>query len=251
MHRGYIKAWRKILTSSMYKSLTASQRDVLWACLLSANHNESEWEWQGNMFRCKPGQFITSLDSMKGLCARDTSIRNIRTALVKLEKYDFLANKSTKTGRLISITNWDSYQQDTKQTDKQTDKGVTKDRQSTDKALTPNKNDKNYKNGKNKEIKTRFLDHVDLKDKEFETLKKKYGETRANRMIEVLNNYFMANTKRLKKYTSHYGAINSWVVGDVLEKMPMEGSGNESIYDRLIRENEEADALVRQKGSNP
>jgi len=153
MHRGYIKAWRKILTSPMYKSLNASQRDILWACLLSANHEVASWEWQGEMFECKPGQFVTSLDSLKALCARDTSIRNIRTALVKLEKCQFLANKSTKTGRLISIINWESYQQDKKQPDKQIDKALTKDRQSADKTLTPNKNDKNDKNDKNKEQK--------------------------------------------------------------------------------------------------
>jgi len=87
MHRGYIKVWRKLLTSKTYKPLKASQRDVLLACLLMANHAENTWEWKGHIINLKPGQFVTSLDSIKSVCAPDTSIRNIRTALKKLEKY--------------------------------------------------------------------------------------------------------------------------------------------------------------------
>lgn len=79
------------------------------------------------------------------------------------------------------------------------------------------------KEKKRKEIKGKFLDYVELLPKEFETLKKKYSDIRANKAIEVLNNYFMADTRRLKKYTSHYGVINSWVMDKVLEKMPMQG----------------------------
>lgn len=145
MFRGYIKTWRKILSSSMYQQLTACQRDVFWACLLSANHQAKQWEWQGEIFECQAGQFVTSLASIKKLCARDTSTRNIRTALDKLEKWQFLTNKSTKQGRLITIINWDTYQSQEIEADKGTDKRLTKDRQTTDKRLTTNNNDKNEK----------------------------------------------------------------------------------------------------------
>ena len=110
MIHGWIKLWRKLLNSNMYKSLTAHQRDVMIQCLLLANHEEREWEWEGVVFECKPGQFITSLDSLKKLCAKNVSLKNIRTSLLKLEKWGFLANKSAKTGRLITICNWLSYQ---------------------------------------------------------------------------------------------------------------------------------------------
>ncbi len=227
MHRGYIKAWRKILSSSMYKRLTASQRDLMWVCLLSANHEIASWEWQSKIISCQPGQFITSLASLKNKCAKDTSIKNIRTGLLKLEKWQFLANKPTKTGRLITIMNWKAYQD----VEIKTAKRTAKRRQRGGKEAASNKNDKN---DKNKEIKTRFLDYVDLKDTEFETLKKKHGEDRANRMVEVLNDYFVADVKRLKKYTSHYGAINSWVAEKVLEKMPMQGISQNNLIGKTI-----------------
>lgn len=128
---GYIKAYRKTLKSDMYQVLTASQRDVFWACLLLANHKPKQWEWNGEVYMCKPGEFITSLASLKKNCASDTSIKNIRTALDKLEKWDFLAIKATKSGRLISIKNWDIYQMQENETGKDTGKEPAKNRQLT------------------------------------------------------------------------------------------------------------------------
>ena len=110
MHRGYIKVWRKTLESDMYKSLTSTQRDVFLALLLLANHKPKTWEWKGNLFACNPGQFITSLDSIKRLCAKNVTIQNIRTVMDKFVKWGFLTNESTKTGRLITIINWEAYQ---------------------------------------------------------------------------------------------------------------------------------------------
>ena len=140
--QGYVKTWRKVLSSTMYKGLTASQRDVFWICLLLANHKHKEWEWKGDIFECDPGQFITSLANIEELCAKDTSTRNIRTALNKLEKWQFLTSESTKTGRLITILNWGSYQMQENNTDKGNAKEVTKDRQRGDKEVTTTKNDK-------------------------------------------------------------------------------------------------------------
>jgi len=139
---GWIKLHRKLLKSDMYQALNAGQRDVLIMCLLLANHEENEWEFEGRIYKAEPGQFITSLASLKKHCAKDVSTRNIRTALQKLEKWQFLTNKSTKTGRLITILNWDTYQSVNNETDKDTDKQVTKHRQRGDKEVTTNKNDK-------------------------------------------------------------------------------------------------------------
>ena len=107
---GYVKAWRKTLDSQMYKHLTAEQRDVFWICLMLANHTGKEWEWGKEIFRCNPGQFITSLNTLNELTAKNTTLKKIRIALDKLEKWGFLANKTAKTGRLITICNWSTYQ---------------------------------------------------------------------------------------------------------------------------------------------
>ena len=135
----------------MYKKLKTSQRDVMIQCLLLANHKKNKWLYNGNIYECNPGQFITSLNSLKNLCASDVTERKIRTTLKNLEKWKFLTNQSTKTGRLITICNWAIYQANGQFNDKENDKDLTKLDQTDVKELTTNKNNKEYlKNVKNK-----------------------------------------------------------------------------------------------------
>ena len=109
---GWLKLHRKITDSNMYKSLNAAQRDVMMQCLILANHEPNKWEWKGQIFTCQPGQFITSLESLKARCANDVTTKMVRTALIKLEKWDFLANDGARTGRVITVMNWHTYQVD-------------------------------------------------------------------------------------------------------------------------------------------
>ena len=141
MNTGWLKLYRKLLDSPLYRSLNSKWRDVMVVVLLSVNHEEKEWEWQGEIYKCKPGQTITSLDSILGKCARDVTMQNVRTAIKKLEKWDFLTNKSTKTGRLITVVKWDKYQPRDPLANKDANKELTKSQQRANKELTPNKND--------------------------------------------------------------------------------------------------------------
>ena len=145
---GWIKLYRKTLKSDMYKSLNSKQRDVMMTLLMMVNHKENKWEWNGQIFKTKPGQVVTSIAKIKENCASDVSLQSVRTALLKLEKWGFLTNESTKTGRLITIVNWGVYQDGEDQTNKENNKELTKHQQRTNKELTTNKNDKNVKNDK-------------------------------------------------------------------------------------------------------
>ncbi|WP_410495103.1 hypothetical protein QTL86_13325 [Cellulosilyticum sp. ST5] len=116
-----------------------------------ANFKENDWEWNGNKFSVKEGQFVTSLDSIVSKCGKGITIQNVRTALLRFEKLGFLTNKSTKTGRLISIVNWEFYQHDVEQYSKDSNKDLTKSQQRANKDLTPNKeSNKDKKEKKNK-----------------------------------------------------------------------------------------------------
>ena len=147
---GYIKLHRKIQNNQMYRSLNSKQRDVMIQCLLMANFKENEWEWGKDLYKCKPGQFITSLESIKQKCAKDISIKNIRTALNRLEKWNFLTNKSTKTGRLITICKWDDYQIIDVENGKENGKETAKKRQRGGKEAATNKERKEGNNINNK-----------------------------------------------------------------------------------------------------
>lgn len=149
---GFIKLYRKLQSSQMYKALNSKQRDVMIQCLLLANHSGKEWEWQGEIVKCCPGQFVTSLESLKKKCASDVKIQSVRTALLKLEKWHFLTNESTKRGRFITIVNWGSYQggKEDQQTEQQT----------ANKQLTTNKN---VKECKRTNTHSRVVDYLNRK----------------------------------------------------------------------------------------
>ena len=148
---GWVKLYRELKSKSIWQLSSPEQKVVLITILLLANHEENKWEWKGEQFTCMPGQLITSLNSLVRECGDGVSIRNVRTALERFEKLGFLTNASTKTGRLITIVNWEKYQSRDLVSGKGDDKEPTKSRQRPDKEPTTNKNDKEYKN--DKEIK--------------------------------------------------------------------------------------------------
>ena len=109
---GWIKLHRSILEKPIWLASTPEQKTILITLLLMANHDEKEWEWEGKQFTCKPGQIITSLDSIQKHAGKSISIQNIRTSILRFEKYEFLTNQSTNRSRLITICNWEQYQTD-------------------------------------------------------------------------------------------------------------------------------------------
>ena len=107
---GWIKIYKKLLNSDMYRNLNSTQRDVMLTCLLLANYEPKQWEWKGKIYTVQKGEFITSLKSLKKHCGKNVSIQEIRTALQKLEIWSFLTRKTTNRNTLISIVNYKVYQ---------------------------------------------------------------------------------------------------------------------------------------------
>ncbi len=135
---GWIKLYRQLMKKAIWKCSTPEQKVILITLLLMADHEGNEWEWQGKKYKTEPGQFITSLKSIAEEAGKGISIQNVRTSLNKFKKYEFLTYESTKTGRLITITNWTIYQSNKEKVTKE----LTNDQQSTNKELTTNKNER-------------------------------------------------------------------------------------------------------------
>lgn len=160
MSQGWFKLHRELFEKAIWQSSTPEQKVILITLLGMANHQGKEWEWKGKQFKAMPGQFVTSIDSIIERCGKGISTQNVKSAIKKFEKYDFLTNESTKTGRLITIVNWGLYQGLENESNQQSNRQVTDDQptsnqQVTDRSptgnrqVTPNKNDKNVKNDKN------------------------------------------------------------------------------------------------------
>ena len=90
---GWIKLHRELRSKAIWNTSTPEQKTILITLLLMAQYTTNQWEWNGGQYKCKPGQFVTSLDNIVKECGKGVSIQNVKTALKKFEKYEFLTNE--------------------------------------------------------------------------------------------------------------------------------------------------------------
>lgn len=205
---GWIKLWREVLGKPIWLLSSPEQKSILITLLLMANHEAAEWEWKGEKITCRPGQIVTSLESIAEKSGKGITKQNVRTAILRFEKLGFLTNESTKTGRLITIENYTLYQCDGGTPNKDSNKGLTKHQQSTNKGLTPNKNNKNNKNNKKIYISPALgeFENVLLTEEELEKLKMNFPYDWQQR-IESLSRYMESKGRR---YKNHYATMLDW-----------------------------------------
>ncbi|WP_017213045.1 hypothetical protein [Clostridium beijerinckii] len=149
MREGWFKIHRVLFEKAIWLNSTLEQKVILITILSMANHEKREWEWKGTKFKAEAGQFVTSLEGIVNKSGDGISLQNVRTALKKFERYDFLTQEVTKTGRLIKIVNWELYQGKQDKNSRHSNSELTSISQTADKEVTTNKNNKNYKNYKN------------------------------------------------------------------------------------------------------
>lgn len=153
---GFIKLHRKMVNWGWYDDINT--KVVFLHLLLTANFKDTEWHG----IQLKRGDVITSIPSL----AADLKLseQNIRTALKHLKLTGEVTDKAYSKFRIISIKNYDSYQDDNRQTNSQ----ITDKSQSANSQLTVNqqqrKNDKKYKNDKKKRNKPPFGENSELEE---------------------------------------------------------------------------------------
>ena len=107
MERGYIKLWRRTLDSGLLQHPTAWQ--LFGYLLLMANSKPHKRIIAGVMTESKPGEVVTGRERLAeelGL-----SVQQIRTALNLLKKMEIITIRSTNKYSVITLINWDRYQQ--------------------------------------------------------------------------------------------------------------------------------------------
>jgi len=106
MDRGYVKIWRKIKDESWYrKPLIAHLAQHL---VREASHKDHKIIWNKAEMVIKRGQLLTSQFNL----AAETGLsrKNVRTALFILAKCQFVAIRTAKRYSIITICNYDRYQ---------------------------------------------------------------------------------------------------------------------------------------------
>lgn len=136
---GFIKLHRKLLAWEWYSDINV--RVLFFHCLLRANHKKEKW--QG--VEIKAGEFVTSYDHLAKECGLTT--QQTRTALDKLKLTGEITSKTTSRYSIITINNWDLYQANNTQNNKQ----ITNNQQ-TNNNKQEYKEIKEYKEKKNIDI---------------------------------------------------------------------------------------------------
>lgn len=134
MSYGWVKLHRQTLSNPIFKNDKLFR--VFIYLLLSARHTEGEQLIGDTIVHLKVGQWATGRIAI----SRDTGLtqQNVRTALSKLEKLNILTIKPTTKFSVISIVNWEKYQQDNQQ--------VTNSQPAGNQQVTTNNNVKNGNN---------------------------------------------------------------------------------------------------------
>lgn len=106
MENGWVCVHRKILENPM---MNKSSYLALWiVLLLKANHKEKKMIWNGKTITIQKGQFITSRDVL----SKHTGVHrsSIERILKYLENEQQIKQETTTKFRLITILNWEKYQ---------------------------------------------------------------------------------------------------------------------------------------------
>ena len=136
MSKGWIKLHRSLLDWEWYTDQNTTRLFI--HLLLRANHKEKKW--RGNLI--KPGQVLTgrkALSEETGL-----SEQQVRTSLNKLKSTNEITIISTKSHSMITVSAWDSHQQDNQQDNQR----ATNEQPTSNQQVTTNKNVKNGNNEK-------------------------------------------------------------------------------------------------------
>jgi hypothetical protein len=145
MNQGWIKLHRQITEWEWYTDGNTFR--VFLHLIINANHKPKRYKG----ILIERGQILTGRKSLS--VALDLTERQVRTALTKLKNSGEITqkttSKTTKSGSIITICNYDSYQERNEQSDQQNDQQTTSKRPRSDQEATTNKNDKNNKNVNN------------------------------------------------------------------------------------------------------
>lgn len=196
--QGFIQLHRQITEWEWYTEPNTFRLFI--HCLLKANHKSKKWRG----IDIDRGQFITSYETL----SKETklSVQNIRTSLKNLCE---ITGELTRTPHsqytIITVSNYNQYQQANKQSNKQ----LTSDQQTGNKQLTTTNNDNNdnkvytYKNFKKS------------KDEILEDCRKKYPDKNENNAWDDFVEYCDMKKTNYKNYKL---AFFKWIREDRFNK---------------------------------
>lgn len=206
---GYIKIHRKILDWEWYKDVNTLI--VFVHCLLRANYKEQRF-----MGHIVPrGSFVTSIKNFSDEC--NLSIQQTRTALEHLKSTNEITSESTNEFTIINVVNYSVYQDNDFEINKQNNKRITNEQQTTNKRLTTiEKKKESNKSNKGNNIESEdslnyFTDEkLNSTFNEYLNLRKKMKMQNTERAIQLLINKLEPYDDGIKILMLENAIVNNW-----------------------------------------
>ena len=132
---GWIKLHRKVLDHWLYSEQRPLTKREAWeTILLTVNYSTEKVLIKGQLYDCKPGQSLLSLDSWAKKFM--WSIQQVRTFFKILEKDGMITTEGLQYSTRLTVCKWDTYQQDVTDQQQAANKPLTNQQQAANKPLT-------------------------------------------------------------------------------------------------------------------
>ena len=208
MPDGWVKIHRKFQEWEWYDK--SEMVHLFLHLLLSAN--VSDRQWHGMVI--KRGQLVTSYESLRERTG--LSVRTLRTCLEKLEQTGEITRKATNKFSLLTVCNYESYQDENFESDKQ----PTSKQQAEDQPPT-----------KPKKTKEDIKSDTDRRRKEFYNSLIPYVQTYGKEMVREFYDYWSEGNKSGSKM--RYEQEPTWDLARRLARW----SNNEKSYKSKSNDN--------------
>ena len=188
-NNGFIVINRKILNWEWYRDTNTLRLFI--HCLLKANWKDGKFE--GKVI--SRGSFVTSLAKLSEELSTDKqvfTIRNVRTAIKHLETTGEITNESYSKFRIITINNYDKYQE----YDKVSASQATNKRQTSDKQVTTIE----QKKQSNKETNNNIIINI------YEFVERNFGRTLSPIEYEEIGSW---NDNELTRYAIKQAVLSN------------------------------------------
>lgn len=157
MNKGWIKLFRDLMNHWIWQD----DKYLRWwlTILLTVNHSQSKFPVGCDIFICNPGQSFRSIESWAALfgCSKKTVIKFFdqlkNDEMIERETI----GKGNRRKHLLTVLNWEKYQQMETENDTETKPDFTPKRNPT---LPSNKNEKERKERKNIPNEAEFLNYA-------------------------------------------------------------------------------------------
>ena len=238
---GWIKIHRKILDNP----IVCKDSDTLsiWVyLLLNATHVQIPILFKGKRIMLQEGQLLTGILSISKKLNIDKN--KVQRTLKLFENDKQIEQQTSNQNRLVTILNWNTYQN----SEKQNDKPVINEWETDDKRVITNKNIKNIKNDKNVRITAVSDSRGDDLQEIIEFYNNNIGSTTPY-IVEVLSDYLKDLNKELvilamkksveanKRFIQYIkGILNNWIKKGITTLVEAEQENNKYKNNTAVEE---------------